>query len=135
MNIEQFIAYCLEKPGVEDTYPFKGEMVWMKVMGKLFAMTNVIELKIEGEMVSPFHLINVKCDPEHALELRESHGAIRPGWHQSKVHWNSLYMDGTLEDRLILELVDHSYELVVQSLPKKVQKELNAPPDSISESE
>ena len=124
MHIEQFISYCLEKPGVEDTYPFKGEMVWMKVKGKMFAMTNVVEVKMEGERVSPFHFINLKCDPERAEELREAHAAIRPGWHQNKTHWNSLYMDGSLSDKLILELVDHSYAIVAASLPKKVQAEL-----------
>ena len=124
MNIEQFNDYCLAKPGVEGHYPFKGEMVWMKVMGKLFAMTNVMEMKIEGEMVLPFHLINLKCDPQRAEELRESHAAIRPGWHQNKTHWNSLYMDGSLPDDLVMELVDHSYEIVVASLSKKAQAEL-----------
>lgn len=124
MNIEQFRDYCLAKPGVTENYPFKGEAVWMKVLGKMFAMANVTELKMDGEMVAPFHFMNLKCDPERAEELRASHPAIRPGWHQSKVHWNSLYMDGTLDDRLILELIDHSYDIVAQSLTGKQKAEL-----------
>ena len=124
MNLETFRNYCLSKKGVEENYPFKGEAVWMKVKGKMFAMANVMELKMDGEIVPPFHFINLKCEPEKALELRESHAAIQPGWHQSKKHWNSLYMDGSLPDELILSLIDHSYDIVVKTLPKKVQEEL-----------
>lgn len=124
MNQQAFIDYCLGKPGVEANYPFKGEAVWMKVMGKMFAMANVESLQMEGEMVPPFHFINVKCDPERAVELRETHQAIRPGWHQSKVHWNSLYMDGSLSDALIFELIDHSYDLVASTLSGKLKDEL-----------
>ena len=124
MNLEEFRQYCLAKPGVTESYPFKGESVWMKVMGKMFALTNVMDMKIEGEMVAPFHLMNLKCDPERAIELREQHPAIGPGWHQSKVHWNSLYMDGSLPDDLVHELIDHSYELVAGSLTGKAKKEL-----------
>ena len=76
------------------------------------------------EIVPPFHFINLKCDPERAIELREQHPSIRGGWHQSKVHWNSVYMDGTVNDNLVYELIDHAYDIVVQSLPKKVQEEL-----------
>lgn len=121
MNFETFRAYCLAKKGVTEDYPFKGEAVWMKVMGKMFAMANVMELKMDGVMVEPFHFVNLKCNPEKSEALREQYGAIQPGWHQSKKHWNSLYMDGSLEDELILELIDHSYEIVVNSLPKKTK--------------
>ena len=125
VELEDFLSYCKKKAGVTADYPFKGEAVWMKVMGKMFAMTNVKELQMEGEMVAPFHFINLKCDPERAVKLRSEYDSIGPGWHQSKVHWNSLYMDGSLPDQLIFELIDHSYELVASSLTAKLKKELN----------
>jgi predicted DNA-binding protein (MmcQ/YjbR family) len=78
MDFETFRNYCLAKKGVTEDYPFKGEAVWMKVKGKMFAMANVLELKMEGELVEPFHFINLKCEPEkEAEQLRESHAAIR----------------------------------------------------------
>lgn len=98
--------------------------MWMKVMGKMFALTNVTELKVDGELVPPFHFMNLKCDPERAVELRESHEGIRPGWHQSKVHWNSVMMDGSVPDALVHELIDHSYDIVVAGLSGKLKAEL-----------
>lgn len=124
MTLAAFNKYCLDKKGVEDTYPFKGEAVWMKVMGKMFAMANVQPLKFGAEMVEPFHFINLKCDPEYAVELRVQYAAIIPGWHQSKTHWNTLLMDGSLPDHLIRELIDHSYAVVVSGMSKKLQTEL-----------
>ncbi|WP_020527707.1 MmcQ/YjbR family DNA-binding protein [Flexithrix dorotheae] len=124
MTFESFRSYCLAKKGVTEDYPFKGESVWMKVMGKMFALANVEEFKMGQELVPPFHFINLKCEPEKAIELREKYPAIQPGWHQSKKHWNSLYMDGSLSDVLIKALIDHSYEIVVAGMPKKTQDEL-----------
>lgn len=124
MNFEEFRTYCLAKPGVTETYPFKGECAWMKVAGKMFALSNGIEFKMGKEMVPPFHFMNLKCEPERAQELRASYPSIRAGWHQNKEHWNSVYPDGSLSDKFIEELIDHSYELVVESLPKNKQQEL-----------
>ncbi|MBX2841792.1 MAG: MmcQ/YjbR family DNA-binding protein [Flammeovirgaceae bacterium] len=124
MIFEDFRNYCLAKNGVTEDYPFKGEAVWMKVSGKMFALANVEELKMGVEKVPPFHFINLKCDPEKAIELREKHPAIQPGWHQSKKHWNSVYMDGSLNDNLIRELIDHAYDIVVAGMSKKTQEEL-----------
>ena len=124
MTFEEFKEYCLTKKGVEDTYPFKGEAVWMKVMGKMFAMTFVREFKYNGAMAAPFTFINLKCDPDKAISLRESYSAIQPGWHQSKKHWNSVFIDGSLPDSTIKELIDHSYEIVVDGLSKKLKEEL-----------
>ncbi len=112
-------------PGVAETYPMKGEVVWMKVSGKLFAMTNVQTLKMDGEMVSPYHFINLKCDPARAVALRKTNSAIQPGWHQNKTHWNTLLMGKSIPDALIKELTDHSYDLVVASLTKKQREGLN----------
>ncbi|NKB60467.1 MAG: MmcQ/YjbR family DNA-binding protein [Alphaproteobacteria bacterium] len=125
MKLEEFKAHCLSKNGVEDSYPMRGECVWMKVAGKMFALTNVRDFKMNGEMVAPFHFINLKCDPEKAVALRARHPAIQPGWHQNKTHWNSLLMDGSLDDRLVADLTDHAYDIVAAALPKKVREQLD----------
>jgi predicted DNA-binding protein (MmcQ/YjbR family) len=125
LNLEDFKSYCTAKKGVEENYPFKGEAVWMKVMGKMFAMANVQAIKMDKIIVEPFHFVNVKCDPERAVGLREKFGAIIPAWHQSKIHWNTILMDGSLSDEFVYELIDHSYELVISSLPKNLKSELN----------
>lgn len=125
MTQETFKTYCLSKPGVTADYPFKGECVWMKVAGKMFALSNVNVMNMEGQMIDPFHFINLKCDPDEAVKLREAHSAIAPGWHQSKIHWNTLYMDGSLDDSLLRELIDHSYDTVVNSLTKKQRETLS----------
>ncbi len=124
MTLEEFKNHCLSKKGVEETYPFKGEAVWMKVMGKMFALSFVEDFKMDGQMMSPFSFINLKCNPEYALQLREKHGAIRPGWHQNKTNWNSVWMDGSLADDFVKELIDHSYEEVCKGLTKKAKAEL-----------
>lgn len=124
MTLEEYINYCQDKPGVTIESPMGPGSIWIKVMGKMFSLTNTDDLKMGKEIVPPFHFINLKCDPERAIELREQHPSIRGGWHQSKVHWNSVYMDGTVNDNLVYELIDHAYDIVVQSLPKKLQEEL-----------
>jgi len=111
MNIEEFREYCMAKPGVTEEFPFDETTLVFKVMGKMFALTN-----LDGEWS-----LALKCDPERAVELREQYPAIRPGYHMSKVHWNTVMMDGSLSQKLILELVDHSYQLVVDKLPKKMK--------------
>ena len=100
----------------------------MMVMGKMFAMTNVRALKMEGELVPPFYFINLKCDPDKAVKLREEYPAIQAAWHQNKKHWNTLYMDDNLSDDLIKTLAKHSYDLVVASLPKKSREMLQSLP-------
>lgn len=124
MTFEDFRNYCLNKPGVTEDYPFEGETAWMKVMGKLFAISNIVEMKRGKELVPPFHFINMKCDPDRAIDLRERFVEIEPGWHQNKKHWNSVYMNQGLPESLVYELIDHSYELVVASLTKKIQEDL-----------
>jgi predicted DNA-binding protein (MmcQ/YjbR family) len=114
MNIEEFREYCLLKPGVTEEFPFDEVTLVYKVMGKMFALTN-----LDGDWG-----LNLKCDPERAIELREQHPAIQPGYHMSKIHWNTIAMDASLSKKLILELVDHSYQLVVDKLPGKLKQEL-----------
>jgi predicted DNA-binding protein (MmcQ/YjbR family) len=115
MNIETFRDYCLAKPGTTESFPFDETTLVFKVMGKIFAITGI----------ETFASINLKCDPDRAIELREEHPVIQPGYHMSKKHWNTIDMDGSLSQSLINELIDHSYEMVVKGLPKKIQAELS----------
>ena len=116
MNIEEFREYCIRKPGVTEEFPFDETTLVFKVMGKMFALTN-----LEGDWS-----LALKCDPDRAIELREQFPAIRPGYHMSKVHWNTVMMDGSLSRKLILELINDSYQLVVDKLPAKIKQELTA---------
>lgn len=114
MNIEAFHAYCLSKKGVEETFPFDEQTLVFKVMGKMFALT--------GLEYADFR-VNLKCDPDWALELREQYPDVQPGWHMSKKHWNTVYFEQELEDGFLRELIDHSYDLVVKGFTKKLRTE------------
>ncbi|NNE29624.1 MAG: MmcQ/YjbR family DNA-binding protein [Saprospiraceae bacterium] len=120
MNIEEYRDYCLSKKGVEETTPFGPDTLVFKVMGKMFSATGMDEEEFR---------INVKCDPERAIELRASHPDIIPGWHMNKKHWNTIYCERGLRDTLISDLIDHSYDLVVQSLKKMDRKALEDLPE------
>ena len=112
MNVEQVRAYCLQKKGVEETFPFDESTLVFKVMGKMFALLPLERIP---------HQINLKCDPERAVELREQYdGIITGAFHMNKKHWNSLIMEQLSPD-LITALIDHSYNLVVLKLTKKDQ--------------
>lgn len=124
MTLDIFLEYCLAKPGVTEEHPFGDASVCMKVGGKMFALANVTEMKMGKEIVPPFHFANLKCDPEKAIELREEHDTIQPGWHMNKKHWNTVYFDGSLKDSFIREMIDHAYEQVVDGLPRKEQEKL-----------
>ena len=115
MNIESFRNYCLSKPGTTEEFPFDENTLVFKVMGKMFALCNV-EL---------FESINLKCDPDVAVELREKYdGAVLPGYHMHKKHWNTVRVDMGLPDVKIQHWINHSYELVVSKLPRKLKEEL-----------
>ena len=114
MNIEEFREYCIVKPGVTEEFPFGETTLVFKVMGKMFALTN-----LEGDWT-----MNLKCDPIRAIELREMYPSIQPGYHMNKALWNTVIMDGSLSQTLIMELIDHSYQLVLNKLPMKLQHEL-----------
>lgn len=116
MNVESFREYCLAKPGVTESFPFDEQTLVFKVMNKMFALT--------GLERTPF-AINLKCDPERAIELRGEYDDIQPGYHMSKKHWNTIDCEGDLPWSFIKDLVDHSYDLVVASLPKKVRTQLD----------
>jgi predicted DNA-binding protein (MmcQ/YjbR family) len=110
MDLPDAIARFLSKPGAEETTPFGPDVLVYKVAGKMFALTQPDEFPAR---------INLKCDPERAVILREEHAAVTPGYHMNKRHWNTLVLNGSLSSKLVSELIDHSYELVVASLPKK----------------
>ena len=112
MTITFFREYCLSKPGTSEDTPFDENTLCFKVGGKIFA---IIDIEL-------FESVNLKCDPERAVELREQYPGIVPGYHMNKKHWNTVMFDGSVSDKLILELVDHSYELVLNSLPKKIKE-------------
>lgn len=118
MNIEMLREYCLSLKGVTEKFPFDATTLVFYVMGKMFCLADI----------DAFDSINVKCDPEHAIELRERYPAIIPGYHMNKKHWNSLVMDGSLPVPLIENWVKDSYDLVVASLPRKLREELEALP-------
>ena len=113
MDIESIREYCLLKKGVTETLPFNEDTPVYKVGGKMFLLMN---------LTPPFS-INIKCDPEKAVELRERYDAITPGWHMNKTHWNTVMLDGSLTSTLLHEIIDDSYTLVLNSLSKK-QREL-----------
>ncbi|WP_299578522.1 MmcQ/YjbR family DNA-binding protein [uncultured Sunxiuqinia sp.] len=115
MNIEELRDYCLSKPGATEDFPFDETTLVFKVMGKLFALTD-----LEGDLS-----VNLKCTPEKAIELREQHSCVLPGYHMNKKHWNTVLVDGTVSDQQIREWIDHSYGLVVEKLSKKQQNELS----------
>ncbi len=111
MNIESFREYCLSKKEVTEGTPFGPDVLVLKVGGKMFALTGI----------DRFVSINLKCDPERAVELREQYTGILPGYHMNKQHWNTVMMDGSVPQKLVIELIDDSYDLVLKSLPKKDQ--------------
>jgi predicted DNA-binding protein (MmcQ/YjbR family) len=118
MDIETFRNYCLSKKGVTEGLPFGPDTLVFKIMGKMFALASLDEVPLR---------VNLKCDPERALSLRgEYPERILPGYHMNKMHWNTLVLDGFLRKSIVFGLVDHSYNLVLQSLPKKLQQEFKA---------
>ena len=115
MNIEELREYCISKAHVEEAFPFDEETLVFKAGGKIFLLVD-----INGNPVS----FNVKCDPERAVELREQHSFILPGYHMNKKHWNTVTCEKGVSKKLLKDLIDHSYDLVIKSLPKKDREKL-----------
>jgi predicted DNA-binding protein (MmcQ/YjbR family) len=115
MNLEAIRSQCMAYPQVEETVPFGPEVLVYKVAGKVFAL-------LVPDEVPP--RLNLKCDPDRALDLRDQYEAILPGYHMNKKHWNTLELDGRLSFQLVSELIDHSFDLVVASLPAKLRASL-----------
>ena len=119
MNIQQLYEFCQAKNGVTEHFPFDEDTLVFKVGGKMFCLAS-----LKGfENGNPS--LNLKSDPEKALELRAEYEAITPGYHMSKVHWNTIDLNKDVSNKMLLELINHSYDLVFKSLTKKIQNEIN----------
>ena len=108
MNAESFRDYCLGKPATTEGTPFGPEDIVFKVEGKMFAILALMEVPPR---------VNLKCDPDLALELRDRYEQVQPGYHMNKKHWNTVVLDGVIPERELRKMIDDSYDLVVQSLP------------------
>ena len=115
MDLPDVIAHFLSKPGAGETTPFGPDVLVYKVGGKMFALTVPDEFPAR---------LNLKCDPEHSIALRDEYEAIIPGYHMNKRHWNTVVLDGLIPSMLLRELVEHSYNRVVASLPARTRKQL-----------
>jgi predicted DNA-binding protein (MmcQ/YjbR family) len=111
MNIEEIRAYCLAKKGTTEDMPFGDDTLVFKVIGKMFALMN-----LEGEL-----RLNLKCDPEEAIRLREEFDAVLPGYHMNKRLWNTIILDGRITENRLKIWIDDSYRLVLEKLTKKEQ--------------
>ena len=114
MNVEDIRLYCLKKKAVTESFPFDDTSLVFKVANKMFALVNLRDNQS----------INLKCDPDKALELREHYSAVLPGYHMNKKLWNTVVLDNSVSDQVIKEWIDDSYYLVVENLPKKLRQEL-----------
>ncbi|MFT5079072.1 MAG: putative DNA-binding protein (MmcQ/YjbR family) [Patiriisocius sp.] len=119
MHIEELRNVCIAKKGVTEHFPFDEVTLVFKVMHKMFALTSLNDWE-KGDQK-----INLKCDPERAQELRGAYEGINPGWHMNKRLWNTVTINSAdVSDDLVRELINHSYDLVIKGLTKKVKKEL-----------
>lgn len=112
MNIESLREYCLSKKDVTESFPFDDVTLVFKVKEKMFALVN-----LDGDLS-----INLKCDPEKAVDLREHYPCVLPGYHMDKKHWNTVMIDGSVDDSLLHEWIDHSYALIVSKVPAGKRK-------------
>jgi predicted DNA-binding protein (MmcQ/YjbR family) len=110
MNVDDIRAHCLQKENVEEGFPFDEDTLVFKVNGKMFLLVSLTDIPLR---------FNVKCDPEKAIALREEYMQVQPGYHMSKVHWNTVVTEGGMSRKLLLEQIDHSYDLVAAGSKKK----------------
>ena len=108
MDVESYRDYCIQKEGVTESFPFGGDTLVFKVYGKMFALAGIDD----------FQLINLKNEPETSVKLREEYHGITPGYHMNKTHWNSVNPQSDVPDSVIRKLIDTSYNLVLNSIPK-----------------
>ena len=118
MHIEQLRDFCIQQKGVTEEFPFDEVTLVFKVMGKMFALVGLKKWE-EGNTT-----INLKCNPDWAEELRGEYEGVNPGYHMNKKHWNTVTINADVSDAFVLELIKHSYDLVVKGLPKKLREEL-----------
>jgi predicted DNA-binding protein (MmcQ/YjbR family) len=121
MNIQQLYEFCLNKKGVTEHFPFDEDTLVFKVGGKMFCLTSL------SDWEKGIPSLNLKCDPQVAIELREKFDGITPGYHMSKIHWNTVKINEDVPDKKAFHLINHSYELVFASLTKKLRAEIIAP--------
>lgn len=115
MNIELLQQYCLAKKGVTEETPFGPDNLVYKVGGKMFLLASLDAIPLQ---------FNAKCDPEEALQLRDTYPCVLPGYHMNKKHWNTVLVDGSVSDKTLQSWIDASYHLVLESLPKKLKAEI-----------
>ena len=115
MNVEEIREYCISKPVVTEGFPFNDTALVFKVAGKMFALLDLSEDSMG---------ISLKCDPELAIELRELHSDVTPAWHFNKQHWNGVDLQGSVSNTQLKKWIDHSYTIVVGSLPKSKRETL-----------
>jgi predicted DNA-binding protein (MmcQ/YjbR family) len=115
MNVEMISEYCLSKKGVVEDFPFDEETLVFKVGGKMFALIPLEKIPLQ---------INLKCDPEKAMELREQYEDVQPGWHMSKTYWNTILLDGNIRWSDLKDWIDHSYSEVVKGLRKSEREKI-----------
>jgi len=115
MDLERFREYCLKKRGATEDTPFGEDVLVFKVAGKMFALAALDEIPATA---------NLKCDPDLALDLRDRYEQVQPGYHMNKKHWNTVEIDSGIAEAELRRMIDHSYELVVKSLPKVARAKL-----------
>ena len=113
MHLDELREYCINKKGVEEGFPFGGDTLVFKVMGKIFLLSGIDSQPVQ---------FNAKCDPEKAIELRENYPCVLPGYHMNKKLWNTVLLDGSVPGTLVRELIDHSYELIRAKSKKPAPK-------------
>ena len=118
MNLETFYEYCLSKKGVTQHFPFDKDTLVFKIGGKMFALSSL------NQWEKGIPSVNLKCNPDYALELRAQYGDVQPAFHMSKVHWNTVVINGEVPDKFVKGLIDDSYILVFKSLTKNTQNEI-----------
>ncbi len=118
MNIQQLYEFCLSKKGVTEHFPFDEDTLVFKVGGKMFCLTSLSAWEKETPS------LNLKCNPQKAQELRAEYDAINPGYHMSKIHWNTVDFNSDVSDKMMCELINHSYDLIFKCLPKKLREEI-----------
>lgn len=115
MNIEELRNFCLSLKGAEESMPFDDKTLVFSVKRKMFCATDI----------NTYEFVNLKCDPDKAIQLREQYNEVIEGYYMNKKHWNSVKTKGEITDKQFQEWIKDSYDLVVLALPKKIQKELN----------
>jgi predicted DNA-binding protein (MmcQ/YjbR family) len=116
MNLNTIRKYCLKKPGVSEDFPFGFDVLTIRVGSKIFALISIPSIPLR---------INLKCDPFLAMELRERYPALTPGYHMNKLHWNTVSLDGSIPDKEIQAMIDHSYELVADKLTRAEKNKIH----------